>query len=80
MKANRALRLLVHREGRGPAIFAAPDRMDHVEVVDLDDGEVVLFWDAPPREASKLARRLREDMARLDRDEFLELWAEAPSG
>jgi hypothetical protein len=80
MRASRVLRLIVHREGRGPAFFAAPDRMDHIEIVDLDDGEVVLFWDLPPREAGKFARRLRADMARLDRDEFLELWAEAASG
>lgn len=47
---------------------------DSVEVVEIASGEVVLFWDLPPREAARRVRRLREDLGRLDDDEFLERW------
>jgi hypothetical protein len=44
-------------------------------VVEIDSGEVVLFWDCPPHTASRLARTLREEMAMLDADEFLARWS-----
>jgi hypothetical protein len=44
-------------------------------VVEIDSGEVVLFWDCPPHAASKLARTLREEMAMLEADEFLARWS-----
>ena len=59
MRAGRAYRLLVRRGGAMPALLASPDRIDHVEVVEVGSGEVVLFWDCSPREASRLARALR---------------------
>lgn len=74
MKANRAYELIVTREGRGPAFLAAPGRVDRIEVVEIAGGEVVLFWDLPPREATRLARALREDMGRLGADDFLAAW------
>ncbi|MBB4665016.1 hypothetical protein [Conexibacter arvalis] len=77
MKANRAFRLLVAREGRGPAIFAPRDRLDRVEVVEIDSGESVLFWDLPPREARRLANALREDMALMEAADFLDAWRSA---
>lgn len=77
MKANRAYELIVARGGRGPAFLAPPDRVDRVEVVEIDSGEVVLLWDLPPREASRLARALREDMGRLEADAFLAAWRAA---
>jgi len=77
VKANRAYELIFAREGRGPAFLAAPDRVDRIEVVEIDSGEVVLLWDLPPREASRLARRLREDMGRLEAAEFLAAWQTA---
>jgi hypothetical protein len=43
MKANREYELLVRRGGRGPALLAGPDRVDHVEVVEIATGEVALF-------------------------------------
>ena len=55
-----------------------PDRVDSVEVVDLDDGEVVLFWDLEAREASRRAEALRADLHRLDADEFLARWSVEP--
>jgi len=75
MKANRAYRLIVTRAGRTPALLADTERVDHVEIVEIDSGEVVLFWDRPPLAASRLARALRETLSRLDADEFLAHWS-----
>jgi len=50
------------------------DRIDSVEVVDLEDGEVALFWDLEAREATRRAEALRADLLRLDEDEFLARW------
>ncbi len=69
MRANRAFELLVHHERFGPA-----DRLEHIEVVEIDSGEVVLFWDTRPRETGKLARALKSDLAQLDAREFLAKW------
>ncbi|HYV15774.1 MAG TPA: hypothetical protein VE972_07115 [Conexibacter sp.] len=77
MRAGRAYRLLVTRSGRAPAWLASPERIDHVEVVEIDGGEVVLFWDLPAAKASRLARALREDLGRLGAEEFLAAWREA---
>ncbi len=74
MRANRAYELIASREGIEPAFLAGPDRLDRIEVVSIDDGEVVLFWDLPAKDASKLLRALRSDLATLDADEFLEKW------
>lgn len=74
MKANRAFELLVTREDPRPSFLADHDRIDRVEVVSIDDGETVLFWEMPAREAAHLARALRRDLAGLDRDAFLRSW------
>jgi hypothetical protein len=75
MKANRAYRLIVTRAGRTPALLAGAERIDHVEVVEVDSGEVVLFWDRPALAASKLARAVRADLAQLEAAEFLARWS-----
>jgi hypothetical protein len=75
MKASRAYRLIVTRAGRTPALLADPERIDHIEVVEIDSGEVVLFWDRQAAAASKLARALRADLAQLDAPEFLARWS-----
>ena len=75
MKANRAYRLIVTRAGRAPAMLADPSRIDHIEVVEIDSGEVVLFWDRPALAASKLARALRAELAQLEAEEFLARWS-----
>ena len=62
MKANRAYELLARRGER------------HVEIVEIDSGEVVLFWDTLPGDSGKLARALRTDLARMEADEFLIKW------
>jgi hypothetical protein len=75
MRADRAFRLIVTRSGRAPALLADVERPDHVEVVEIDSGEVVLFFDRPPHAATRLARALREEMSMLDADEFLARWS-----
>jgi hypothetical protein len=79
MKANRAYRLIVTRGGRTPALLADTGRVDHIEVVEIDAGEVVLFWDRPPHAASRLARALRADLSQLEAEEFLARWATVES-
>ena len=75
MRANRAYRLIVKRRGWAPALLADPERVDHIEVVEIDGGEVVLFWDCPPQDAARRARALRADMAQLEAEEFIARWA-----
>jgi hypothetical protein len=74
VRANRAFHLIVSREGIEPAFLADRDRLDRIEVVSVDDGEVILFWEKPPKDASKLLRELREDLVALEADEFLAKW------
>jgi hypothetical protein len=75
MKANRAYRLIVTRAGRTPALLADAGRMDRIEVVDIDGGEVVLFWDRPAQAASRMARALREELSQLEAEEFIARWS-----
>jgi hypothetical protein len=77
MKAGRAYRLIVTRSGRAPAWLASAERIDHIEVVEIEGGEVVLFWDLPAAKATRLARALREDLGRLGADDFLTAWGNA---
>jgi hypothetical protein len=74
MKANREYELSVRRGGRGPALLAGPDRIDHVEVVEIATGEVALFWDTRPAVTRRLARGLRADLAQLEADAFIAKW------
>ena len=75
MRANQAYRLIVTRGGRAPALLANAGRADHIEVVEVQGGEVVLFWDRPPHAASWMARALREELAQLEADEFIARWS-----
>jgi hypothetical protein len=75
VRASRSYRLLVRRGGRGPSWLAGPDRVDHLEIVDIDSGEVVLFWDAVPRDAGQMARAIRSDLQTLEADDFIERWS-----
>ena len=49
-----------------PASLADPGPLDHVEVVEVASGEVLLSWDLPPMRAARLARALRADLSQLD--------------
>jgi hypothetical protein len=77
VKANRAYHLIVTRGGLEPAFMADPTRVDRVEIVSVDDGEVVFFWNVHPRDASKLLKMLRADLASLAAEEFIDKWAGA---
>jgi hypothetical protein len=74
VRANRSYRLLHTRSSRRPASLD-PARIDHLEVVEVASGEVVLFWDLPAPDAARQARRLREDLSQLDDLEFLSRWS-----
>jgi hypothetical protein len=71
VRANRAYELKVHREGR---LFRPSERLEHIEVLEIDTGEIVLFWDTRPRETGKLARALRADLAQMDSGQFIAKW------
>jgi hypothetical protein len=77
MRANRLYHLIVSREGREPAFMSDPNRTDRIEVVSVDDGEVMLYWTVSPRQASRLLKLLRTDLASLDAEEFFDKWLDA---
>ena len=54
--------------------MADPRRLDRIEVVSIDDGELLLYWELHAKEATKLLRQLRADLAGLEAEEFLALW------
>jgi hypothetical protein len=76
VRANRAFELIVSRPGLEPAFLADPHRRDRIEVVSIDDGEVALFWELPAKEASRVIRSLRSDLAQLTIKEFLAKWSD----
>ena len=75
MRANRAYRLIHTKGSRAPGFLAPPDRVDQVEVVSIDDGEIVLFWDVPGAEAGGFVRALRADLSQLDAAAFMQRWS-----
>lgn len=77
MKANRAYELIVSRGGLEPAFLADDHRTDRIEVVSVDDGEVVLYWDLHAKLASRLLKELRADLASLEAGEFFDKWVGA---
>jgi hypothetical protein len=74
MKANRAFELIVTRDGREPTFLADPTRFDRVEVVSVADGEVVLFWELPAKDAAKLLKQVREELVSFEVEEFKRAW------
>lgn len=64
MRANRAYELRV--SGRGPAPM--------IEVLDIDTGEIALFWDLLPNQVGRMARALRADLAQMEAEGFLSKW------
>jgi hypothetical protein len=75
MKANREYELIVTKRGRGPAALADPERVDHIEIVEIASGEVVLFWDLLPGDTRRMARALKADLAQLEAEEFMAHWS-----
>ena len=79
MRANRAYRLIHTRGSRAPAFLAGwvgMGSIDQVEVVSIDDGEIVLFWDVAGAEAGGFVRALRADLSQLDAEAFLQRWSQ----
>jgi hypothetical protein len=77
MRANRAYELIVSRGGREPAFLSDPKRTDRIEVVSVDDGEVILYWNLAAKDAAKLLKLLRTDLVSLEADEFFDKWLDA---
>ena len=77
MKANRAYELIVSRGGREPAFMSDPKRTDRIEVVSIDDGEVILYWNLGAKEAARLLKLLRVDLVSLEAEEFFDKWLDA---
>ena len=77
MRANRAYELIVSRGGREPAFLSDPKRTDRIEVVSIDDGEVILYWNLGAKEAAKLLKLLRGDLVSLEAEEFFDKWLDA---
>jgi len=75
MRAKNRYRLVVRRGGLAPAVLADPDRVDHVEIIDVDEGETVLYWDLLPRDAKRVVAILRAELETMDAQEFFERWA-----
>jgi len=76
MNAKQAYRLIVTRAGWMPSALAGGDRVDHVEIVEVDSGEAVLFWDCQPRQATRIARAIRADLAQLAPEDFIARWSQ----
>lgn len=77
MRANRRLRLIHRRGGALPALLAGPDRIDQLEVVEIETSEVVLYADLPVAEAPRVARAMKGDLAQLEVEDFLAKWSAA---
>jgi hypothetical protein len=75
MRAKARYRLVVRRGGLAPAALAASDRVDHVEIIDVDEGETVLYWDLLARDAKRVVAMVRADLDTMDPREFFERWA-----
>ena len=65
MRADRVYDLRVNRHRGAP---------DSIEVLEIDTGEIALFWDLLPHQTGRMARALKTDLAQLEADEFLAKW------
>lgn len=65
MRANRAYELRVSRRGATAMI----------EVLEIDTGEIALFWDVRSDQVRRFAAALRADLAQLESDGFLDKWS-----
>ena len=79
MSAFRDYDVIVTRTGLAPGRLAPSDRFDHIEVVSVEDLEVVLFWDVPARVTGRMEASLRDDLQRLESEEFIAPWSAVTS-
>jgi hypothetical protein len=77
MRANRAYELIVSRGGREPSFLSDPKRTDRIEIVSIENGEVILYWNLAVKDAAKLVKLLRADLISLEADEFFDKWLDA---
>ena len=77
MRANRVFHLIVSREGLEPSFLAGEDRVDRIEVVSVDDGEVTFYWHLPAKRAARLLKELRLDLVTMEAAEFFDKWVGA---
>jgi hypothetical protein len=80
VRANREYELIVTRGGLAPAVIADPDRVDHIEVLEIATNEVVLFWDLYPNQTGRMSRALKTDLAQMEGDEFIAKWSRYDDG
>ncbi|MEI6447120.1 MAG: hypothetical protein WCO96_04460 [Actinomycetes bacterium] len=80
MNARRAYRLTVTKGSPGPAVLAVPGRTDKVELIELASGETVLFWEGSPIEARRLSQTLKQDLRKLEADQFRQAWLAEMTG
>jgi hypothetical protein len=66
MRAKNRYRMIVRPAGADSSA---------VEIVDIDAGEAVLYWDLLRHDAKIVTRMVRADLAELDDREFFERWA-----
>jgi hypothetical protein len=71
VRANREYEIRVHRSGGR----FSPDRVDHIEVLEVASGEIVLFWDTLPSQTRRLARGLKADLAQMEGEDFMAKWS-----
>src|SRR4051812_3830049 len=74
MRGRHAYRIVHRRGGLAPAALD-PERMDQVEIVSVDDGEVVLFWDLTALHARRVLKLMRVELVQMDARDFFERWA-----
>jgi len=77
MRANRAYELIVKRGGREPVFMSDRHRTDRIEIVSVDDGEVILYWNLAAKDAAKLLKLLRADLVTLEAEDFFDKWLDA---
>jgi len=77
VKANRAYHLIVSRDGFEPAFLADETRLDRIEVISIDDGEVAFYWHLPAKRAARLLKELRADLAAMEAEDFFDKWVGA---
>jgi hypothetical protein len=77
VRANRSYELIVSRGGLEPVFLADDERLDRIEVVSIDDGEVTFFWELPAKRAARLLKELRADLIGLEGAEFFDKWVGA---
>ncbi|HEU4656266.1 MAG TPA: hypothetical protein VFR97_02020 [Capillimicrobium sp.] len=75
MRANRRLEVRHRRGSWLPAWLASPGTMDHIEIVEIETAETVMFWDRERAEAARMARALQADLAQLEVEDFLAKWS-----